>query len=274
VEHRANRTIPRSFSGAPYGATAQRRAIHAVPSESVRQCRVAASSGLNKDLPSELITAGGDSHAARIYTQTTINETTPGTRWTPPNTSNWSANPVGRLKRQPPSVLFNQDFVQRLRDSSVVKPANQDAGSRPPAEKQPATSHARRSVLLLMFSCCARANGEATTPLMALARDGKDDQKTYANNASERRIPRVVWQTVRSRSGLSSSFNASWELMVKANPGWTFNLVDNEDMERTVQSHAPSAALRAFNSINRAFGAARADFLALSGTAVPGGGVL
>jgi mannosyltransferase OCH1-like enzyme len=102
--------------------------------------------------------------------------------------------------------------------------------------------------------------GEATTPFVALARDGTDGQQTHADNSSQRRIPRVVWQTVRSRLGLSSSFNASWKLMVKANPGWTFNLVDNEDMERTVQSHAPTAALRAFQSINHAFGAARADF--------------
>ena len=79
-------------------------------------------------------------------------------------------------------------------------------------------------------------------------------------NSSQRKIPRVVWQTVRSRSGLSKSFNASWKFMVKANPGWTFNLVDNEDMERTVQGHAPAAAMQAFRSINRAFGAARADF--------------
>ena len=79
-------------------------------------------------------------------------------------------------------------------------------------------------------------------------------------NSSLRKISRVVWQTVRSRSGLSNSFNASWKSMVKANPGWTFNLVDNEDMERTVQGHAPAAAMQAFRSINRAFGAARADF--------------
>ena len=217
-----------------------------------RPCRVAASSGLNKNLPRKLITAGGHSHAAHIYTHTIISKTTPRT---PPNTS----NEVGRLKRQPPPVVFEQDLVQRLRDSPVVKLANQDAGSRPPAKKQPATSHAR-SILFLMFSCCARAMGEATTPFVALARDGTDGQQTHADNSSQRRIPRVVWQTVRSRLGLSSSFNASWKLMVKANPGWTFNLVDNEDMERTVQSHAPTAALRAFQSINHAFGAARADF--------------
>ena len=46
----------------------------------------------------------------------------------------------------------------------------------------------------------------------------------------------------------------------RSEPGWTFNLVDNEDMERTVQGHAPAAAMQAFRSINRAFGAARADF--------------
>ena len=48
------------------------------------------------------------------------------------------------------------ELVQRLRDSPMVlMPTNQDAGSCPPAKKQQLIiSHARRSVLLLMLSCC------------------------------------------------------------------------------------------------------------------------
>jgi len=64
------------------------------------------------DLPGKLITAFGGNHVGRMYAQTTINETTPGhvlTRWAPPNTSHWSVNEVGRLKRLPPPVLIEQD---------------------------------------------------------------------------------------------------------------------------------------------------------------------
>ena len=51
---------------------------------------------------------------------------------------------------------------QRSRCSSGMQPANQDVGCCLPARKQPVTSHARRSVLLLMFSCCARASAPTT----------------------------------------------------------------------------------------------------------------
>jgi len=67
---------------------------------------------LELDLPDKLITAFGGNHVGRMYAQTTINETTPGhvlTRWAPPNTSHWSVNEVGRLKRLPPPVLIEQD---------------------------------------------------------------------------------------------------------------------------------------------------------------------
>ena len=67
---------------------------------------------LESDIPRKLITAFGGNHVGRIYTQTTIDEATPRhmlTRWAPPNTSNWSVDEVGRLKRLPPPVLIEQD---------------------------------------------------------------------------------------------------------------------------------------------------------------------
>ena len=79
------------------------------------------------------------------------------------------------------------ELVQRLRDSPMVlMPTNQDAGSCPPAKKQQLIiSHARRSVLVLMLSCCTCAYGEAIAPLVALVRDGTDEQKYSAAFALE-----------------------------------------------------------------------------------------
>jgi len=72
-------------------------------------------------------------------------------------------------------------------------------------------------------------------------------------------ISKIVWQSVPNKMDLSPAFLARQASLKRANPTWTFRLLDDATIQTEIAKW-PSKLLRTYLSINPQFGAARADF--------------
>lgn len=75
-----------------------------------------------------------------------------------------------------------------------------------------------------------------------------------------RRIPRIVWQTCRDKDDLPDRVREARSSLMADNPQWRFELFDDADRDRFVETTYPQRILRAYRSIDPAYGAARADY--------------
>lgn len=73
-------------------------------------------------------------------------------------------------------------------------------------------------------------------------------------------IPRVIHQTLPDKHRIVSSIADNIARLQAMNPGWRHVLHDNDDIPQYIGAHFGADVLKAYNSINPLYGAARADF--------------
>lgn len=81
-----------------------------------------------------------------------------------------------------------------------------------------------------------------------------------AGSSVPAKIPRLIHQTF-STVDLPERLQQHVDDLKARNPGWTHTLYDNNDAERFIASHYEVDMLRAYQRIDPAYGAARADLL-------------
>jgi mannosyltransferase OCH1-like enzyme len=73
-------------------------------------------------------------------------------------------------------------------------------------------------------------------------------------------IPRVIHQTLPDKHRVVSSIADNIARLQAMNPGWRHVLHDNDDIQHYIGVHFDAEVLKAYQSINPLYGAARADF--------------
>ena len=73
-------------------------------------------------------------------------------------------------------------------------------------------------------------------------------------------IPRIIHQTVENKQQVLSEYESNRQEMSRLNPRWDLKLYTSDDREDFIRSAYDNKILRAYLSIDRRYGAARADF--------------
>lgn len=73
------------------------------------------------------------------------------------------------------------------------------------------------------------------------------------------KIPSVIHQTIADKSKLPAAIDESIRRLKALNPGWTYRIYDDGDIQNFIASNYGDETSSIFNSINPLYGAARAD---------------
>ncbi len=72
-------------------------------------------------------------------------------------------------------------------------------------------------------------------------------------------IPKIIHQTYFTKN-LPQNIQENINFLIKNNPGWEYRFYDDNAIERFIKKNYHSTIQDAYNSIDTAYGAARADF--------------
>lgn len=72
-------------------------------------------------------------------------------------------------------------------------------------------------------------------------------------------IPKLIHQTLKSRSLLTEPYIVNLERMRALNPGWTISVYEDEECLEFIRMYFDREMLRTYRAINPRYGAARAD---------------
>jgi len=72
-------------------------------------------------------------------------------------------------------------------------------------------------------------------------------------------IPRIIHQTLPSKSRIAFEVSRNIESLKSTNPGWCHSLYDDSDIEEVIHQHYDQRILKAYRSISPLYGASRAD---------------
>lgn len=76
---------------------------------------------------------------------------------------------------------------------------------------------------------------------------------------TDRRIPRVLRQTISDVTKVDPAVQAERQALMARNPGWRFELWDDAEHKDFIARHFPDRVVSAYQAIDPAYGAARAD---------------
>lgn len=85
------------------------------------------------------------------------------------------------------------------------------------------------------------------------------------------KIPRVIHQTIENMDQLLPEYSDNRSTMALINPNWTFKLYTSKDRREFIQNNFDSRILDSYLSIDKRYGAARADFFRYLVVYVEGG---